>query len=106
VLMHPSGVKVSMMNANHKRLHHLVKWNNTVPKIIRETNKKQPLIKYKVSFYVVSKTFDSWERVFESKIDIDKLKEDDISLHEEIYATLNKEFKCTMIYEILKLNNN
>lgn len=34
VLMHPSGVKVSMMNSNNPRLHHQIKWNNTTPMII------------------------------------------------------------------------
>jgi len=34
VLMHPSSVKVSMMNANHKRLHHSIKWGNTTPAIV------------------------------------------------------------------------
>jgi len=41
VMMHPSGVKVSMMNANHVRLHHLIKWINTVPLIIDEKHKKK-----------------------------------------------------------------
>ena len=34
VLMHPSGVVVSMMNANHKRLHHSINWKATTPMII------------------------------------------------------------------------
>lgn len=40
VLMHPSSVKVAMMNANHKRLHHSIKWGDTVPAIISERHKK------------------------------------------------------------------
>jgi len=40
VMMQPSSVKVSMMNARHKRLHHSIKWINTVPCIIREDYKK------------------------------------------------------------------
>jgi hypothetical protein len=40
VLMHPSGVKVSMMNTNHTRLHHSIKWNNTAPCIIDPKSKK------------------------------------------------------------------
>lgn len=39
VLMHPSGVKVSMMNSKHTRLHHSIKWNNTTPMIIDEKYK-------------------------------------------------------------------
>ena len=40
VLMHPSGVKVSMMNSNNVRLHHSIKWINTTPMIIDESYKK------------------------------------------------------------------
>lgn len=40
VMMHPSGVKISMMNSKNPRLHHSVKWNNTTPMIIREKHKK------------------------------------------------------------------
>jgi hypothetical protein len=36
VTMQPSSVQVSMMNANHKRLHHSIDWKRTVPCIIRE----------------------------------------------------------------------
>jgi hypothetical protein len=36
VLMHPSGVKVSMMSSNNPRLHHSIKWINTTPMIINE----------------------------------------------------------------------
>lgn len=40
VMMMPSSVKVSMMGNVNKRLHHKIKWNNTVPKIIREDLRK------------------------------------------------------------------
>lgn len=39
VMYMPSGVKISEMGSTHKRLHHLVKWNNVCPKIIREDYK-------------------------------------------------------------------
>lgn len=41
VIMHPSSVRISMMNTNHIRLHHLIKWKNTTPMIISESYKKQ-----------------------------------------------------------------
>jgi hypothetical protein len=40
VMMHPSGVVVSMMNTTNTRLHHLIDWGATVPSIIRESYKK------------------------------------------------------------------
>lgn len=40
VIYNPSCVKVSMMNANHKRIHHLISWKNTTPMIISENYKK------------------------------------------------------------------
>jgi hypothetical protein len=39
-MMHPSVVKVSMMNSNNPRLHHSITWINTVPCIIDEKHKK------------------------------------------------------------------
>ena len=39
VIMQPSSVKVSMMNANHKRLHHSISWKNTTPMILSEKYK-------------------------------------------------------------------
>jgi len=39
-MMYPSGVKVSMMNTTNSRIHHLIKWGNTVPMIIDERFKK------------------------------------------------------------------
>ena len=40
VLMHPSGVKVSMMNSKNNRIHHAIKWVNTTPMIIQDKYKK------------------------------------------------------------------
>lgn len=40
VMYHPSSVKVKLMGFTSKRLHHSVKWVNTVPLILRETVKK------------------------------------------------------------------
>ena len=40
VLFSPSCVKVGIMGDKHKRLHHRVKWNNAVPKIIHQRYKK------------------------------------------------------------------
>jgi hypothetical protein len=40
VMMHPSGVKVSMMNSTHQRIHHSIKWINTTPMILDEKYKK------------------------------------------------------------------
>lgn len=40
VMMMPSSVKVSMMKSNNPRIHHSIKWNNTVPLIISEKHKK------------------------------------------------------------------
>lgn len=39
-MMHPSGVKVSMMHSNNPRIHHVISWVNTVPCIIDEKHKK------------------------------------------------------------------
>ncbi len=41
VMYQPSSVKVGMMGQNHKRLHHSIDWNATVPCIISETLQKQ-----------------------------------------------------------------
>ena len=40
VMMAPSSVKVKYMITTHRRLHHLIRWNNTVPKIINERYRK------------------------------------------------------------------
>lgn len=36
VMYSPSSVKITAMGDKHKRLHHQVSWNNTVPRIVRE----------------------------------------------------------------------
>lgn len=41
VMMHPSGVKIRMMNTNNPRIHHAITWVNTVPMIIREEHRKK-----------------------------------------------------------------
>lgn len=40
VMMHPSSVKITMMGNVDLRIHHMVSWNKTCPKIIREEHKK------------------------------------------------------------------
>lgn len=40
VMMQPSSVKVSMMNSQNPRIHHSIKWANTVPVILSERHKK------------------------------------------------------------------
>lgn len=40
VMMHPSSVTVRQIGTTHKRLHHHIQWNNTVPKIINERHRK------------------------------------------------------------------
>lgn len=39
-MMHPGGVKVSMLNSTNPRIHHSINWNNTTPMIIDEKHKK------------------------------------------------------------------
>jgi hypothetical protein len=39
-MMHPSGVKISMMNTSNPRIHHLIKWKNTTPMILDNKFKK------------------------------------------------------------------
>lgn len=41
VMMQPSSVTVSLMGTTHKRLHHRVDWNHTVPKIINDKYRKR-----------------------------------------------------------------
>ena len=41
VLAMPSSVTIRNMGQNHRRLHHSVNWNNTVPKMIDEKYKKK-----------------------------------------------------------------
>ena len=40
IMFHPSSVSIRMMGGSHRRVHHHVAWNNTVPKIIRQVHKK------------------------------------------------------------------
>jgi len=40
ILYNPSCVKISVMNANNKRIHHSIKWVNTTPMILNEKFKK------------------------------------------------------------------
>jgi hypothetical protein len=40
VMCSPSSVKIKTMGAVHKRLHHSIKWSNTVPMIVKESLKK------------------------------------------------------------------
>lgn len=40
VIMQPSSVKVSMMQSKHTRIHHAIKWAETIPVIINEKHKK------------------------------------------------------------------
>lgn len=40
VMMMPSSVKVTMMHTSNPRLHHKIKWNHTVPKILSEEHRK------------------------------------------------------------------
>lgn len=59
VMYAPSCVKISLMGASHKRIHHQVTWNNAAVKILNEKyRKKTPCIPMGV-------TNDS---VFESRV--------------------------------------
>lgn len=40
VMYQPSSVKVGMMGDTHMRMHHAIKWNNTVPVLLDEKYKK------------------------------------------------------------------
>jgi len=40
VMQSPSFVKISIMGVTEKRIHHLVNWENAVPKILNEKHKK------------------------------------------------------------------
>ena len=39
IMYNPSNTKIAMMNAKNKRIHHRIKWKNTVPMIINEKYK-------------------------------------------------------------------
>jgi hypothetical protein len=41
VMMQPSSVRIGAMGDTHMRIHHQVKWSNTVPKILREDTRRQ-----------------------------------------------------------------
>lgn len=41
VMCNPSSVKVAMMGETHRRIHHAVDWEHTVPKIISDKYKKK-----------------------------------------------------------------
>jgi hypothetical protein len=41
IMYHPSGTKIKMMNTKFPRIHHQIKWINTIPMIINEKYKKQ-----------------------------------------------------------------
>jgi hypothetical protein len=40
VLFSPSCTKINLMGNKHKRLHHMIKWNNAVPVLLNEKYKK------------------------------------------------------------------
>jgi len=40
VMASPSSVKINLMGNKHKRMHHIISWRNTVPKILKEEVKK------------------------------------------------------------------
>lgn len=42
-MMHPSGVKVSMMNSTNPRIHHSINWGNTTPMIISDKWKRKEI---------------------------------------------------------------
>lgn len=40
LMMHPSGVKISILNTSKPRIHHLIDWAATTPRILNERHKK------------------------------------------------------------------
>jgi hypothetical protein len=40
VMMQPSSVRIGAMGDTHMRIHHSIRWNNTVPKILREDTRR------------------------------------------------------------------
>ena len=40
VMYNPSCIKISQLGQKHKRIHHRIKWNNAVPRILHQKNKK------------------------------------------------------------------
>jgi hypothetical protein len=41
VMYHPSSVRVSVLNSKNSRIHHMIRWRNTVPRILSEDYKKK-----------------------------------------------------------------
>jgi len=41
VMYNPSSVRISEIGQTNKRIHHKIKWNNAVPKILNQRHKKQ-----------------------------------------------------------------
>ena len=39
IMLNPSAVTVQLMGNKNYRMHHNIRWNNTVPKIIREEHR-------------------------------------------------------------------
>lgn len=42
IMFAPSCVKIGMMGTAHPRLHHAIRWNNAVPKILHERYRRSP----------------------------------------------------------------
>ncbi len=40
LIYNPSCIKISQLGTKHKRIHHRIKWNNAVPRILHRKNKK------------------------------------------------------------------
>lgn len=40
VMASPSSVKINLMGNKHRRMHHIINWRSTVPKILQEKHKK------------------------------------------------------------------
>jgi len=39
-MFNPSSLKVAMLNSENKRIHHVINWENAVPKIISQKHKR------------------------------------------------------------------
>lgn len=48
VICNPSSVKISIMGAKYKRIHHVIDWNTAVPKIISSDFKKEDKLNGKI----------------------------------------------------------
>lgn len=62
VMYNPASVKVRQMGQSHKRLHHSINWNTTVPKIISEQHKKK-VINTSVESGNCAFTENKWEKM-------------------------------------------